>query len=192
MTHNRRAVKGDDSEVRLFLTCFLFEFFNVFIVFVSAYDFIFFVGGGFQNMGAGIHPTRFAFPMWSLDSRSVDDFHDTLLRLVDIKEYPLISETLKATNTVHYRMANDAMKVRRSGPGGEFALEGVVDSNSTLAKLKTVDSGIEKPLRFVHRTARSMASPLAPSEPPHVHWTTSSRCLRFWYEQCNHPNHRSA
>lgn len=41
-------------------------------------------------------------------------------------------------------MANDAMKVRRSGPGGEFALEGVVDSNSTLAKLKTVDSGIEK------------------------------------------------
>jgi hypothetical protein len=41
-------------------------------------------------------------------------------------------------------MANDAMKVRRSGPGGDFALEGVVDSNSTLAKLKTVDSGIEK------------------------------------------------
>ena len=41
-------------------------------------------------------------------------------------------------------MANDAMKVRRSGPGGEFALEGVVDSNSSLAKLKTVDSGIER------------------------------------------------
>ncbi len=40
-------------------------------------------------------------------------------------------------------MANDAMKVKRTGTGGEYALEGVVDSNSALAKLKTVDSGVE-------------------------------------------------
>lgn len=44
-------------------------------------------------------------------------------------------------------MAGDTLKVRRSGPSvgvnGDYPLEGVVDSNSTLAKLKTVDSGVE-------------------------------------------------
>ena len=44
-------------------------------------------------------------------------------------------------------MAGDALKVRRSGPGigatGDYPLEGIVDSNSVLAKLKTVDSGVE-------------------------------------------------
>ena len=82
--------------------------------------------------------------MWSFDSRSVDDFHDTLPPTCGHKGIPSsFQKPSKPRTQCITRMANDAMKVRRSGPGGEFALEGVVDSNSS-CEVKTVDSGIEK------------------------------------------------
>jgi hypothetical protein len=47
-------------------------------------------------------------------------------------------------------MANDKLTVKRTGSGGDFPLEGVVDSNSAYAKLKTVDSGIENFPKLEH------------------------------------------
>jgi hypothetical protein len=61
---------------------------------------------------------------------------------VDLKEY--VHETLKAAGGLPSGMGEEALKVRSSGSGAPtFHLKGIVDSDTNLAKMQTVDSGVE-------------------------------------------------
>lgn len=59
-----------------------------------------------------------------------------------IKEY--VRETLKGAEVLPSPMADESFSVRDSGPGApSYPVKGIVDHESNLAKMQTVDSGVD-------------------------------------------------